>query len=282
MSRTDIQIITDFFNVKLKQDLSNNQVFNDQMRRHGNISNRLVGGYHMGDASTMKTYADSEILKEADNRDPKAFWYTEIIESITLEDIKNLIIQFLNDPNLEEFSNIKYNIRFYYKVIDLVNLLKKIYPKLLLKTLNLCNILKIYYESYERFRNDTSISSKSDLENIKYIIENKLCDTFGTDDTGNIQKDKKKWVIPDGSFASLITAINKNTNSPIDPTIVQYYKDKRSENAWNSSSMQSLSKGTKSFKSWFGRGGKTRKGKSKSRRSKRHCKRRKTKRHRKH
>jgi hypothetical protein len=126
---------------------------------------------------------------------------------------------------------------------------------------------------------------KNILNNIKYILENKLCDTFGTDDTGNIQKDKKKWVIPDGSFASLITSINKNTSRPIDPIIVQYYKDKRSENAWNSSSMQSLSKGTKSFKSWFGRGGKTRKGKSKNRRSKRHCKRskcKKTKRHRKH
>ena len=215
-------------------------------------------------------------------------WFDKIIQSITLDYLKNYIIDFCNDPTPYTGSldagggNYVLN---NMSVKGLPDLFKSIVSQSMSEnqssTLNLCGLLK-YYFTRIKYRN-----SDDALNKIKYILENKLCDTFGTDDTGNIQKDKKKWVIPDGSFASLITVINKNTDTPIDPIIVKYYKDQRSENAWNSSSMQSLSKGTKSFKSWFGRGGKTRKGKgkSKSRRSKRHCKRtkcKKTKRYRRH
>jgi hypothetical protein len=278
---------------KLRKDLINSEDFGKAMetrQKSLNSSEQLGGDYSnteftgsSGIVSMKMLHTIVQKCKISVQTAPNCpEWFDKIIQSITLDYLKNYIIDFCKNPTIftgidsggsnSELDNMN--------VKSLHDLFKSIVSQSMSEnqssTLNLCGLLK-YYFTQIKYGNSNDVLNK-----IKYILENKLCDTFGTDNTGNIQKDKKKWVIPDGSFASLITAINKNTNSPIDPTIVQYYKDKRSENAWNSSSMQSLSKGTKSFKSWFGRGGKTRKGKSKSRRSKRHCKRRKTKRHRKH
>jgi len=120
------------------------------------------------------------------------------------------------------------------------------------------------------------------INNIIFLLNSGKCDTIGTKN----RDDPTKWIIPNTYFSPLIKFLKEiqkekpeGSIASLDSSALQNI-DKMRSNALHSKN-SFMATGSSFFKK-FGRGGKTRKGKSKSRRSKRHCKRRKTKRHRKH
>lgn len=131
------------------------------------------------------------------------------------------------------------------KKLSILNLMKLISIS---STSNLCWYFSTHEDFIKKLKKNPQVTDPVEIERLKvfeYILSNKLCDTIGG------ESDKSEWAIPDGYFASVITAI-KNANAA--GKLEYIGKNKITETDVNAVDARRTN-----AKSWFRKGGRTRK-----------------------